>query len=70
MGNDGNADLKYVESAAKTIGKYLDSYTVICTKSTVPIGSGKKIINIINKSKNDATLITYLILNFCEKDQH
>ena len=56
MGKDGKADLKYVESAAKTIGKYLDSYTVICTKSTVPIGSGKKIINIINKSKkNDAT---------------
>ena len=56
MGKDGKADFKYVKSAAKTIGKYLDSYTVICTKSTVPIGSGKKIINIINKSKkNDAT---------------
>ena len=56
MGKDGKADLKYVESAAKIIGKYLDSYTVVCTKSTVPIGSGKRIINIINKSKkNDAT---------------
>jgi len=56
MGNDGKADLKYVKSAARTIGKYLDSYTVICTKSTVPIGSGEKIKNIINNSKkNDAT---------------
>ena len=42
MLNDGKANLKYVESAARTIGNYLDSYTVICTKSTVPIGFGEK----------------------------
>ena len=65
MGKDGKADLKYVESAARTIGKYLNSYTVICTKSTVPIGSSKKIIDIINKSKKMMLLlIIYLILNF------
>ena len=60
MGKDGKADLKYVESAARTIGKYLNSYTVICTKSTVPIGSSKKIINIINESKNDAAAFDYI----------
>ena len=60
MGKDGKADLKYVESAARTIGKYLNSYTVVCTKSTVPIGSSKKIINIINKSKNDAADFDYI----------
>ena len=60
MGKDGKADLKYVESAAKTIGKYLNSYSVICTKSTVPIGSGQKIINIINKSKNKGATFDYI----------
>ena len=53
-GNNGEADLSYIELAAKTIGKYLNSYTVICTKSTVPIGTSKKIIDLIKKSnKND-----------------
>ena len=53
-GEDGEADLKYIKSAAKKIGKYLNSYTVICTKSTVPIGTSKEIIDIIKKSnKND-----------------
>ncbi len=60
MGKDGKADLKYVESAARTIGKYLNSYTVICTKSTVPIGSSKKIINIINSSKKDNITFDYI----------
>ena len=60
MEKDGKANLKYVESAARTIGEYLDSYTVICTKSTVPIGSGKKIINIINKSKKNDVTFDYI----------
>ena len=34
MGKDGKADLKYVESAAKIIGKYLDSYTVVSVSYT------------------------------------
>ena len=60
MGKDGKADLKDVNSAAKTIGKYLNSYSVICTKSTVPIGSGQKIINIINKSKKKGATFDYI----------
>ena len=60
MGKDGKADLTYVKSAAKTIGKYLDSYSVICTKSTVPIGSSKKIIKIINKSKKNGATFDYI----------
>tara|TARA_Y100000591_G_scaffold22968_1_gene16940 strand:- start:6671 stop:7978 length:1308 start_codon:yes stop_codon:yes gene_type:complete len=60
MGKNGKADLRYVESAARTIGKYINSYTVICTKSTVPIGSSKKIINLINKSKNDDATFDYI----------
>jgi UDPglucose 6-dehydrogenase len=44
---DGSADLRYVEEVAETIGKNLDGYKVIVTKSTVPVGTGKKIENII-----------------------
>ena len=60
MDEDGKTDLQYVESAAKIIGKYLTSYKVICTKSTVPIGTGKKIIEIINNSKNNDTHFDYV----------
>jgi UDPglucose 6-dehydrogenase len=42
-GEDGSADLKHVLSAAREIGMYLDSYMVVVTKSTVPIGTSKKV---------------------------
>ncbi|MFW5800156.1 MAG: UDP-glucose dehydrogenase family protein, partial [Spirochaetota bacterium] len=38
---DGSADLKYVLSVAKDIGKYINDYKVIVDKSTVPIGTGR-----------------------------
>jgi UDPglucose 6-dehydrogenase len=41
--DDGSADLAYVESAARQIGALLDTYTVIVDKSTVPIGTGRKV---------------------------
>jgi UDPglucose 6-dehydrogenase len=44
---DGSADLRYVEDVAAAIGKNLDSYKVIVTKSTVPVGTGKRIAEII-----------------------
>lgn len=40
---DGNADLKYVLQVAKTIGENLNRYIVIVTKSTVPVGTSKKV---------------------------
>lgn len=46
---DGKADLTYVEAAAKEIGKNMNSYKVIVNKSTVPVGTGKKIEEIISK---------------------
>ena len=46
---DGHADLSYVFSAAKEIGKRLKKYAVIVNKSTVPIGTGKKVYEIIKK---------------------
>lgn len=38
---DGSADLRYVLQVAKTIGQYLEKYTLIVTKSTVPVGTSK-----------------------------
>jgi UDPglucose 6-dehydrogenase len=40
---DGSADLQYVLSVAREIGKHMKHYMVIVTKSTVPIGTAKKI---------------------------
>ena len=40
---DGSADLKYVLSVARDIGKHLDHYAVVVTKSTVPIGTSEKV---------------------------
>ena len=42
-GEDGSADLSYVLNAARDIGKHMNSYLVIITKSTVPIGTSKKV---------------------------
>ncbi|PHS56521.1 MAG: UDP-glucose 6-dehydrogenase [Sulfurimonas sp.] len=47
MGEDGSADLKYVLEVAKTIGKFIDKYTVIVDKSTVPVGTADKVKNTI-----------------------
>ena len=41
--DDGSADLVYVESAARDIGRLISKYTVIVDKSTVPIGTGRKV---------------------------
>lgn len=40
---DGSADLKYVLAVARTIGQHLNKYTVIVTKSTVPVGTAAKV---------------------------
>ena len=46
---DGHADLSYVFNVAKEIGKSLSEYAVIVNKSTVPVGTGKKVHDIIKK---------------------
>ena len=40
---DGSADLSYVLDVARTIGRYMSHYTVIVTKSTVPVGTSAKV---------------------------
>jgi UDPglucose 6-dehydrogenase len=44
---DGHADLSYVHAAAKEIAAALDGYTVVVTKSTVPVGTGREVEKII-----------------------
>lgn len=48
------ADLTYIFKAASEVGKYLRKYTVICDKSTVPVGTGDKIEELILKSNPKA----------------
>ena len=40
---DGSADLKYVLQVAKTVGETINKYVVVVTKSTVPVGTAKKV---------------------------
>lgn len=46
---DGSADLKYVLQVAKTIGENLNKYIVVVTKSTVPVGTARKVRETIQK---------------------
>ncbi len=47
--DDGSADLQYVTSVAKSIGQYMDGYKVIVNKSTVPVGTGKLVSELISE---------------------
>jgi UDPglucose 6-dehydrogenase len=51
---DGHADLSYVYAAAKEIAANLSRYTVIVTKSTVPVGTGHEIAELVRKTNPKA----------------
>ena len=51
---DGHADLSYVYGAAKEIAEALTHYTVVVTKSTVPVGTGREVARIIKETRKDA----------------
>jgi UDPglucose 6-dehydrogenase len=48
-GEDGSADLKHVISVAREIGQWISTYTVVVTKSTVPVGTSEKIRKAVKK---------------------
>lgn len=50
---DGYADLSYVHAAAAEIAGLMDGYTVVVTKSTVPVGTGDEVEAIIRKKRPD-----------------
>ena len=51
---DGFADLSFVYDAAREIARALDGFTVIITKSTVPVGTGDEVERIIRETRPDA----------------
>ena len=51
---DGHADLSYVYEASRQIAAHLKDYTVIVTKSTVPVGTGRQIHQIISETNPKA----------------
>jgi UDPglucose 6-dehydrogenase len=51
---DGHADLSYVHAAAEEIATQLDGFTVVVTKSTVPVGTGDEIEAILRRARPDA----------------
>ncbi|WOR13968.1 UDP-glucose/GDP-mannose dehydrogenase family protein [Hyphomonas sp. FCG-A18] len=51
---DGHADLSYVYAAAEEIAKLMTGFTVVVTKSTVPVGTGDEVEAIIRKTNPDA----------------
>jgi UDPglucose 6-dehydrogenase len=51
---DGHADLSYVYAAAQEIAEHMDGFTVVVTKSTVPVGTGDEVEEIIAKTNPNA----------------
>jgi UDPglucose 6-dehydrogenase len=51
---DGHADLSYVHGAAREIAAAISQYTVVVTKSTVPVGTGDEVESIIREAKPKA----------------
>jgi len=51
---DGHADLQYVYAVAEEIAQHMDGFTVVVTKSTVPVGTGDEVEAIIKKARSDA----------------
>lgn len=45
--DDGSADLRYIKAVTQNIGEFMDDYKVIVDKSTVPVGTGKMVRNIV-----------------------
>jgi UDPglucose 6-dehydrogenase len=50
---DGHADLRYVYAAAEQMARHLTGYTVLVTKSTVPVGTGRRIAEIVRELRPD-----------------
>ncbi|ODT78887.1 MAG: UDP-glucose 6-dehydrogenase [Pelagibacterium sp. SCN 64-44] len=51
---DGHADLRFVHEVAREVAGYLSGFTVVATKSTVPVGTGDEVERIIRAARPDA----------------
>jgi UDPglucose 6-dehydrogenase len=54
---DGHADLSYVHAAAREIATALSGFTIVVTKSTVPVGTGDDVERIIREARPDADVL-------------
>jgi UDPglucose 6-dehydrogenase len=50
--DDGSPDLSFVESAGRSVAQHMNGYKVIVTKSTVPIGTGERLRELIREHQN------------------
>mgnify|MGYP000753359356 FL=1 len=62
-GSEGEADLSYVEAAAKEIAKHLDHPVIIVNKSTVPIGTGDFVAEIIRENMANPSIPFWVVSN-------
>lgn len=62
-GVDGEADLSYVHSAAEKIAEVIDHPIIIVNKSTVPVGTGDWVADIIRKKRGENSLEYYVVSN-------
>ena len=51
--DDGTADLSYVEAVAREVASHMNGYKVIVTKSTVPVGTGERVRQIIGETQRE-----------------
>lgn len=58
-GEDGSADLQYVLQVADTVGKHMNGYLVVVTKSTVPVGTAAKVKETIAKALKERNADIY-----------
>ena len=58
--DNGEANISAVESVARSIGKNLNNYKVICTKSTIPVGTGDIICELIRENMVDGGEFDYV----------
>lgn len=58
--DNGEADLSAVKAVAKTIGRNLNGYKIVCTKSTVPIGTGEMVRSIIDGENTTENQFDYV----------
>ena len=58
---DGSADLAQVRAVAADIGRFMDSYKVIVDKSTVPVGTGQRVKEVV--SENQSTKVNFDVVS-------
>ena len=63
---DGSADMRYVQSVARGIAERMEDYRIVVDKSTVPVGTGDWVSNIIREQNPDAG--KFAVVSIMERD--